>query len=149
METGTPVLAAGDGVIIRADIDYQEMSLDEVNTLLADAHARHFTPPDTLDKLGGRQVWIEHGNGLITKYEHLSGIADDVVVGAEVEKGQAIGYVGLSGTPDGIEGNFSFPHLHFEMRIGPDHQYYLGQWLTIEDTRRILEALFATELKER
>jgi len=149
MEIGAPVLAAGDGVIIRADIDYHEMSLDEVNALLADAHARHFTPPDTLDKLGGRQVWIDHGNGLITKYEHLNGIADGVVVSAEVEKGQAIGYVGLSGTPDGIEGNFSFPHLHFEMRIGPDHQYYLGQWLTIEDTRRILEALFATELKER
>ncbi len=145
---GSPVLAAGAGVVIRADVDYQEMTLDEVNALLADAHARHITPADTLDKLGGRQIWIDHGDGLITKYEHLSAIADGLTVGTQVEKGQLIGQVGLSGTPDGIEGNLDFPHLHFEIRFGPDHAYYLGQWLTIEDTRRILESLFAADLTQ-
>jgi len=145
MEMGTPVLSAGDGVVVRADVNYQEMSLDEVNFLLADAHARHITPPETLDKLGGRQVWIDHGGGLLTKYEHLSSITDGLSVGDHVERGQVIGKVGLSGTPDGIEGNLAFPHLHFEIRIGPDHAYYLGQWLSIEETRRILESLFPSE----
>ena len=145
---GSPVLAAGDGVVIRADVDYQEMTLDEVNFLLADAHTRHITPSTTLDKLGGRQIWIDHGGGLITKYEHLSGIAEGLVVGDTVVKGQVIGYVGLSGTPDGIEGKLAFPHLHFEVRFGPGYSYYLGQWLTIEDTRRIFETLFASALTQ-
>lgn len=142
VQVGTPVYAVGDGVILRADRDYQEMSLDEVNALLADAHLRHITPPETLDKLGGRQVWIDHGQGLVTKYLHLSGIADGISVTQRVQAGQLIGYVGLSGTPDGIQGNTQFPHLHFEMRTGYHHEYYLGQWLTIEETRRAFERIF-------
>jgi murein DD-endopeptidase MepM/ murein hydrolase activator NlpD len=140
---GSPVLAAGGGVVVRADTDYREMTLEEVSTILADAHAKHITPPETLDKLGGRQIWIDHGKGLLTRYLHLDGIAEGITVGTHVESGQEIGYAGLSGTPDGIEGNLSFPHLHFEIRIGQKDAYYLGQWLTIEDTRRILEVLFS------
>jgi len=142
VKIGTPVYAAGDGIIVRADVAYQEMSLAEVNALLADANARHITPPETLDKLGGRQVWIDHGNGVLTKYLHLSDIAESITVTQQVHAGQLIGYVGLSGTPDGISGNTQFPHLHFEIRTGNEHQYYLGQWLTIEETRRAFERIF-------
>ena len=142
VEVGTPVYAAGDGTIVRADVDYQEMTLAEVNALLADANARHLTPPETLDKLGGRQVWIDHGKGVLTKYSHLSDIAAGITVTQSVHAGQLIGYVGLSGTPDGIIGNTQFPHLHFEIRTGNEHQYYLGQWLTIEEARRAFERIF-------
>lgn len=142
IEIGTPVYAAGDGVIIRADADYQEMSLTEVSALLAEANARHITSPETLEKLSGRQIWIDHGNGVVTRYLHLSNIAEGIAVAQQVAAGQLIGYVGLSGTPDGIIGNTQFPHLHFEIRIGDEHQYYLGQWLTVEETRRAFEHIF-------
>ncbi|MFB0535219.1 MAG: M23 family metallopeptidase, partial [Anaerolineae bacterium] len=142
VEVGTPVYAAGDGIILRADVDYQEMSLAEVNALLADADVLHVTPPETLEKLGGRQIWIDHGQGVITKYSHLSGIAEGITVRQRVHAGQPIGYIGVSGTPDGIAGNTQFTHLHFEIRTGNDHQYYLGQWLTIEETRRAFERIF-------
>lgn len=138
----TPVLAAAKGVVVRADTDFQEMSVDEVNSRLNEAFAQHITSEETLDKLGGRQVWIDHGGGLLTKYEHLSGVTEGLEVGQLVEQGQTIGYVGASGIPDKIMGNSVALHLHFELRFGPGHQYYLGQWLTIEETRRLFEQLF-------
>lgn len=142
VKTGTPVLAVAVGIIKRADVDYQEMSAEEVHVLLVEADKLHITPEETLDKLGGRQIWIEH-DGFLTKYEHLSGVAEGIAVGQTVDQGQLIGYVGSSGTPDKIYGNPHIPHLHFEIRIGPDYQYYLGQWLTVEDARRALEQIFA------
>ncbi len=147
MTVNTPVYAAGDGTIIQANTDYQEMTLEEVNSLLADANARHFTPMETLAKLNGRQVWINHGGGVITRYSHLSGIAEGLAINQPVTAGQLIGYVGLSGTPDGISGNTQFPHLHFEIRLGHTHEYYLGQWLTIEETRRAFERIFKVPVR--
>jgi murein DD-endopeptidase MepM/ murein hydrolase activator NlpD len=147
VEIGTPVNAAAEGTIMRADVDYREMSLDQVNALLADAHARHITPPDALDRLGGRQVWIDHGGGVLTKYLHLSQIAQGITVTQQVQAGQLVGYVGLSGTPDGIAGNTQFPHLHFEIRVGNEHQYYLGQWLTIQATRDVFERIFGVPVR--
>lgn len=56
----------------------------------------------------GRLVEIDHGNGIATRYGHLSGFA--VADGQSVRRGQVIGYVGLSGRSTG-------PHLHYEVRI--------------------------------
>ena len=56
----------------------------------------------------GRMIQIDHGNGLSTRYGHLSGFA--VADGQSVREGQVIGYVGLSGRSTG-------PHLHYEVRI--------------------------------
>jgi murein DD-endopeptidase MepM/ murein hydrolase activator NlpD len=56
----------------------------------------------------GRQIVIDHGNGIETLYGHLSGFA--VTAGQEVNRGQIIGYVGMSGRSTG-------PHLHYEVRI--------------------------------
>jgi len=54
----------------------------------------------------GLQVEIDHGNGLVTKYAHLSRIA--VQVGETVSRRQVIGYVGSTGYSVG-------PHLHYEV----------------------------------
>ncbi len=57
----------------------------------------------------GNYVMIDHGDGKISIYGHLSGVV--VSPGTQVVPGQLIGYVGSTGYSTG-------PHLHFEM------QYY-------------------------
>ena len=100
-----------------------------------------------MERLSGRQIWIDHGQGVLTRYAHLSGIGEGIVAGQHVTAGQLIGYVGLSGTPDGISGNTQFPHLHFEIRLGLAQSYYLGQWLTIDETRRAFEQIFKVPVR--
>jgi len=56
----------------------------------------------------GRMVEIDHGNGLSTRYGHLSEI--NVKVGDTIRIGQVIGAVGSTGRSTG-------PHLHYETRI--------------------------------
>ena len=56
----------------------------------------------------GRMVEVDHGNGLSTRYGHLSEI--NVRVGETVKIGQVVGLVGSTGRSTG-------PHLHYETRI--------------------------------
>lgn len=56
----------------------------------------------------GRMVEVDHGNGLTTRYGHLSAIR--VKIGDTVRIGQTIGDVGSTGRSTG-------PHLHYETRI--------------------------------
>jgi murein DD-endopeptidase MepM/ murein hydrolase activator NlpD len=59
----------------------------------------------------GRMIEIDHGNGLSTRYGHLSEIG--VKVGDQIRIGQVIGAVGSTGRSTG-------PHLHYETRIDGD-----------------------------
>lgn len=56
----------------------------------------------------GNCVEIDHGNGLITRYAHMSGFR--TVQGKQVGAGETIGLIGSTGRSTG-------PHLHFEVRI--------------------------------
>lgn len=79
---GTPVMATGDGVVRRA--------------------AQHPTY--------GNYVDVRHPqSGYITRYAHLSEIADDIRQGREVERGEKVGESGNTGRTTG-------PHLHYEVR---------------------------------
>jgi len=56
----------------------------------------------------GQMVEIDHGNGLATRYGHMSQV--DVDEGDEVKAGEVIGHVGSTGRSTG-------PHLHYEVRV--------------------------------
>ncbi|MBI4518331.1 MAG: peptidoglycan DD-metalloendopeptidase family protein [Deltaproteobacteria bacterium] len=76
---GTPVRAAGDGVVIAAgrNGDY------------------------------GNQIAVRHGEGLSTTYSHLRGIARDLRAGTAVRQGQVIGWVGQTGLTTGPHLHFA------------------------------------------
>lgn len=71
--TGTPILAAGDGVIVRAG------------------------PFSSY----GNYVRIRHGDGYETSYAHMSRFASGMRAGVRVRQGQVIGYVGTTGRSTG------------------------------------------------
>ena len=79
---GTPIYAAGNGVVIKAGWDGGY----------------------------GRRVEIQHANGYVTAYNHMSGFGRGIVEGAHVVQGQTVGYLGDSGLATG-------PHLHYEVII--------------------------------
>jgi murein DD-endopeptidase MepM/ murein hydrolase activator NlpD len=78
-DPGTPVLSVAAGTVVLAE--------------------EHF--------FSGKSVFVDHGDGLISMYFHLSGLA--VQAGDEVGRGEVLGLVGSTGRATG-------PHLHFGLR---------------------------------
>jgi murein DD-endopeptidase MepM/ murein hydrolase activator NlpD len=73
----------------------------------------HATAAGTVTSAGwsggyGQMVEIDHGNGLATRYGHLSEI--DVRIGQNIRIGQVVGRLGSTGRSTG-------PHLHYETRV--------------------------------
>jgi hypothetical protein len=80
--TGTPIFSAGNGTVIKAG---RESGY-------------------------GNRVEIQHANGYITTYNHLSGYARGLAEGQRVRQGQVVGYLGMTGLATG-------PHLHYEVIV--------------------------------
>ena len=134
-----PVVAAKDGVVIRAMHDFREMTPEAYRQAIAASLAAGTTPPDILDRLRGRQIWIDHGHGIVTRYVHLSGIHTDVIEGGPVKAGDLIGFVGNSGTEAGTNGSRAGAHLHFELRI--DDRYF-GEGMSRAEIREAGNRIF-------
>ncbi len=135
----TPILAAKEGVVIRADWDYVEMTQAELDA----AAAAGYQGEEILDRFRGRQIWIDHGDSIVTRYAHLGAIAAGIQVGQTVAAGQIIGFAGESGTPESVQAPGTDVHLHFEIRVGDG---YLGQGLLIAQARALyLEAFGVVE----
>jgi murein DD-endopeptidase MepM/ murein hydrolase activator NlpD len=77
---GTPVMAAGDGVVARA------------------GWAGGY----------GNLIELRHRNGITTRYGHLRGFARGIRAGARVSQGQTIGYVGSTGLASGPHLHYEF-----------------------------------------
>ena len=77
-KTGTPVMAAGDGKVIRS----------------------------SYDKYNGHHVFIQHGEKYTTKYLHFTKRA--VKKGQTVKQGQTIGYLGSTGLASGPHLHYEF-----------------------------------------
>ena len=130
--SGTPVVAAKAGTIARIDTDFTDWTTAEEQAAFDAAVALGYTPTATLDRIRGRQVWIDHGGGIVTRYAHLSAVAP-LRVGDAVTQGEVIGAVGSSGYPEGG------PHLHFEIRVGDD---FYGDGLAFTELRYALSIAF-------
>jgi murein DD-endopeptidase MepM/ murein hydrolase activator NlpD len=77
---GTPVMAAGDGVVLRA------------------GRAGGY----------GNLIELRHLNGITTRYGHLRSFARGIRAGSRVEQGQTIGYVGSTGLATGPHLHYEF-----------------------------------------
>jgi hypothetical protein len=93
---GTPVYAAGDGVVLFAGADREAA----------------YSP---WQNYYGNVIVIQHAENLYTLYAHLSKVS--VEASQSVSVGDAIGEVGQSGVAVG-------PHLHFEVRHGDVQDYF-------------------------
>ena len=135
----TPLLAIADGIVSRADDEYSEPTAEEMEEMLAETQEAGYTPPEILERLRGRQVWIDLGDGIVVRYCHLSRIAEGLEVGQEVKQGTTIGYAGNSGTPQAQVGPDVGIHLHLEVRLGDG---YLGQYLRPSEVKEWLAQIF-------
>jgi murein DD-endopeptidase MepM/ murein hydrolase activator NlpD len=85
----------------------------------------------------GNTVEIDHGNGLMTRYAHMSGFR--AATGQPVRAGEVIGLIGNSGRSTG-------PHLHFEVRI---HDRPVNPRPFLEAASRVFEEPRAPAVSER
>ena len=129
IDYNTPVLAARDGVVMRADRAYVEITAEDI----AQAEASAYEGEAILDQLRGRQIWIDHGDGVLTRYAHLSVVAPGIDVGGRIRAGQVIGFVGESGSLESVFAPGTDEHLHFEIRV---LDTYLGVDIPADEIRR-------------
>ncbi|HEY9714342.1 MAG TPA: M23 family metallopeptidase, partial [Chroococcales cyanobacterium] len=71
---GTPVKAADTGRVLRADGNFKSMTQAQLNHIMSECFKQHRTSEHNEDLFRGCQVWIDHGNGLVTRYCHLTKI---------------------------------------------------------------------------
>jgi len=79
---GTPILSAGSGTVLKVERSSSY----------------------------GNHVEIQHSNGYITTYSHMTGFARGIADGVRVRQGQVVGYLGQTGLATG-------PHLHYEVIV--------------------------------
>lgn len=131
---GTSVVAPKQGRVVRVDHDYVDPTSAQMSAWLADP-----TNEVVLDHLRGRQVWIDHGSGVVTRYCHLDTVAAGLKVDDVVGQGTLIGTIGESGTPESLTAPGSQFHLHWEVRVGDS---FLGAGLPPAEVRALYLALF-------
>jgi murein DD-endopeptidase MepM/ murein hydrolase activator NlpD len=136
----TEILAAKAGTVIRADLAYQNLTAEELQGLEDRIANGEASAPDVLDAFRGRQVWIDHGGGIVTRYCHLNGIADGITIGKRVNQGELVAYMGESGAPESVTDPGTQIHLHFELRVGDS---YLGEGRQPDEVRRLYTQAFS------
>ncbi|MBN1658325.1 MAG: peptidoglycan DD-metalloendopeptidase family protein [Anaerolineae bacterium] len=138
VKSGTPVHAVADGVVVRALVDYQPLTRTQANDWYDRCTSLGYTPADVLDGYRGRQVWIDHGGGIVSRYAHLSAIEPGIVEGVKVKQGQIIAAVGNSGTPGSLDSATYDAHLHLEIWF---NDAFVGQFLRPIEAREWIEKI--------
>ena len=140
---GTPIVAVAAGRVVRADHDYVEMTQEEYDEVILASQNSLITPPELLDKLRGRQVWVEHAGGFISRYAHLAEIPENVAEGSYVVQGDIVGTTGNSGTIEAVQSSQDGPHPHVEIWKGDET--YLGYGLEPAQIYTLTEQVFGSK----
>lgn len=130
-------ISPADGVVVRADHLYSPMTLSdyEYHTTQSQKGTVTYVEKD----FGGRQVWIDHGHGVMTSFNHLSSIYKNIKVGEKVKQEEPIGTVGNSGLLEEAKGLAENIHLHFEIWVDGE---FLGNGLIPAQVRKLLQFFF-------
>jgi murein DD-endopeptidase MepM/ murein hydrolase activator NlpD len=125
-DRGTPVMAAGDGSVLRA------------------GRAGGY----------GNLVELRHRSGITTRYGHLRGFARGVRAGSRVSQGQVIGYVGATGLASGPHLHYEFrvngvPRDSRRVDLGNGNPLPPAQRAAFERERDRLAALLAGTLGQQ
>ena len=136
----TPAIAAAAGKVIRADVDYHDMDGRQYAKIMSECARDQYCSDNNEDLFRGCQVWIDHGNGLVTRYAHLNKARSDLRVGMPVDAGEIVGYIGYSGTGENAAGMVKHPHLHFEIWLDG---HYLGYSLSPAETIALYQKIFS------
>ncbi len=147
---GTPVRSVADGVVIRSDLSYKEVSPEFRKEMLKRSATLGRTPSDIFNELLlGQAVIIDHGCKLftgyraITIYAHLSSINSNVQPGYTIKAGEQFAMSGNSGTEPSTLGTRKESHLHWELILQDSGgEYYFGRDLDYEALMVALETIF-------
>ncbi|RXI98161.1 M23 family peptidase [Anaerobacillus alkaliphilus] len=140
ISTTTPVYAMAEGVIVRADHDYQEyVSQENRNQDLHLTVKLGETPEYIFDRLRGRQVWVQYDKGVMNRFAHLDSIPEDIKVGDVVNSSTVIGYVGNSGTSGAVKKDGTQLHLHQDILI---YGELFWKPFSLEEVKIILQSVF-------
>ena len=147
---GTDIRAVADGLVVRADHNYEEYPADFRTEMLKSSGKVGYTPSDIFNSvLLGKAIILDHGFDLvpgfrtITIYAHLSSIKNDLVGGSTVKAGQVIGKTGNTGTRASTLGTKKESHLHWEMILQRDKkEVYLGKDVPYEKLYEMLVTIF-------
>ena len=147
---GTPIRAVADGIVIRSDLYYKEVSPEFREQVLKSSARVGKTPSDIFNNvLLGQSVFLDHGFDLIpgfraiSIYAHLSHINTEVKPGVLIKSGQIFAKSGNSGVKESTLGSKSGAHLHWELIIQRDkEEIYLGQDIPNPELYELLFNIF-------
>jgi murein DD-endopeptidase MepM/ murein hydrolase activator NlpD len=109
---GTPILASGSGTVLKAERSSSY----------------------------GNHVEVQHANGYVTTYSHMTGFARGIAAGVRVRQGQVVGYLGQTGLATG-------PHLHYEVIV--NGHFVDPMRVKLARTREMNDRLLADFRRER
>ncbi len=139
IDRNTRVLSVADGVVVRVDREYKEMSVKQRNRLLAIAADAKQTPAYILDKMRGRSVWVQYEKGIMVRYCHMGELNPALRIGFELKRGEWIGNVGNSGTDEGASGGDGELHLHMDVLL---YGELFWEHLSKNEIRSLLAKIF-------
>ena len=145
-----PIMAVSGGIIVRSNPTHSDVDIDTYNAFLETTQQLSKTPEDIYNYiLLGKSIVIDHGYSIasnfrtISVYAHLSSIADGILPGTKVDKGQLIGFSGNTGTSSGSLRNEKGAHLHWELHFeDKSGKYFLGQNIPPELLKENIDLLF-------